>query len=124
MTITPTTATSKILLIAQVVLGSTGTSPAFLCFGGGNAGTYIGDAASSRVQTAVDGSPTSTTNMQGNTLIYLDSPATTSAITYAVQVRVGGVSPATVYLNRSSDDSNSSNRARGASSITAIEVPV
>ena len=52
--------------------------------------------------------------------VFLDSPSTTSATTYKVQVaNVGG---RLVYINRQGLDSNAVNIPRGASSITVMEV--
>ena len=52
--------------------------------------------------------------------IFLDSPSTTSATTYKVQV--ANVSGRLVYINRQGLDSNAVNIPRGASSITVMEV--
>ena len=49
---------------------------------------------------------------------FLDSPATTSATTYKVQA--GGT--ATVYVNRSSTDTDAANFGRQVSTITVMEV--
>ncbi len=50
---------------------------------------------------------------------FLDSPSTTSATTYKVQVRVTG---GTGYVNRSFSDADASSTIRAVSSITAMEV--
>jgi len=86
-TITPTSASSKVLVIAQVVMGDVSTAGAagHLIFTGGNAGNYVGDADGVRSQVwatrDVDGGQTVMVNQVG---VYLDSPATTSATTYNV----------------------------------------
>jgi len=49
----------------------------------------------------------------------LDSPATTSATTYKMDIKV---SSGTGHVNRSDNDGNSSNRGRGVSTITLMEV--
>lgn len=120
VTITPSSASSKILLLAQVT-NSFANQEAFLRFGGGLASTYIGAAAGSRVR----GVTQPAENAAGaraitQTLMYLDSPATTSAITYNVAGWV--VSGGSLYINRSVTDTDNANFLRGASSITAIEV--
>ena len=51
---------------------------------------------------------------------YIDSPSTTSTITYKVGVRFSGTS--TLYTNRNVDDSDSPGRERGISSIIAMEI--
>jgi len=54
---------------------------------------------------------------------YLDSPSSTSAVTYAVYIRgydASGTYP--VYLNRASSDSNNTFTSRGVSRIILMEV--
>ena len=53
---------------------------------------------------------------------FLDSPATTSAITYGVKIRTGTSSTITIYINRQGSESNNSYIMRGTSSITCTEV--
>lgn len=52
-----------------------------------------------------------------SSLSYLDSPATTSSVTYKVQVRIGGGT--TAYVNRRGVDT-----LGGSSSITVMEIAV
>jgi len=128
-TITPTTATSKVLIIAHV---SVGVGPegaqrdVFLRLSGGNSGTFVGDAASGLVQAAANTSGDNRVSFtyyrfwsaETEMIVHLDSPASTSATTYAVQMRVR--SGATGYVNRSGRDV--SGGPRTASSLTVIEV--
>jgi len=126
-TITPSSTSSKILILVQATIGwSDGTAP----FGhwrisGGNATDYVGDAAGSRVSGVFGGIINSGTETRAlNTTLsinYLDSPSTTSAVTYQLQTRLGAVS-GTYYLNRSTSDPDDTNGNRGASSITLMEV--
>ena len=62
-------------------------------------------------------------NQYHGTLTYLDSPGTTSAVTYSIAMR-GYNASYKVYVNRNNDDSRTTNDyfGRGASSITAMEV--
>lgn len=125
-TITPSATSNKILIVAMVNYSTTsgsGGSP-LVRISGGNATTFVGDAASNRVRTAlfgVDvGSWAGSQTMSAGTIVYLDSPATTSATTYAVQMRQGTSGP--VFINRSGVDSDTANYGRGASSITVMEI--
>lgn len=119
-TITPSASTSKVLVIAQVVTSFT-TQEAFLRLSGGNALSYIGDTAGSRTRGITQPAETAGgSRATTQTLIYLDSPATTSATTYNVQGWV--ISGGTLYVNRSFNDTDNANFIRGASSITLIEV--
>ena len=120
--ITPTSSTSKILVLLTFNL--TGTNAA----GGaayqlvrGSTAICIGDLAGSRPQ-ASGGmgyvpDPNSYTTISGS---FLDSPATTSSTTYKVQV----YGPSSVYVNRTQNDTNGTQiyNARTASTITVMEI--
>ena len=128
VTITPTSATSKILVLAQVTFGlnSGGLGWGNYRISGGNAGTYIGDAAGSRARAVFGGATGSVESLNqqaiGASMVVLDAPATTDPTTYSVEVFRGGNGQ--VSVNRSFSDSDGSNLTRGASSIVAIEVAV
>jgi hypothetical protein len=123
VTITPAANTHKVLLIATVNASdvSSGTSVSFQ-LAGGNATSFVGDAAGSRIRAAAgyDIQSIGGNDIMQRTFVYLDSPATTSATTYAVQIRTN--TAGTVQVNRSRTDSDGSRYLRTASSITAIEV--
>jgi len=125
--ITPSSNTAKVLVIADVIVGSVTTAELALRLDGGNAGTYVGDASGTRARAASfqrhdsadhRGDRTQTRH----TMVYLDSPASASPVTYNVQI----VSPSsvTLYVNRAELDTDDPSRARTASSITLIEVAV
>jgi len=117
-TITPTSSTSKILVHVSIVVGSQGIFAVQLLRGSTAVG--IADASGSHVQSSV----ASFTNSDANTtaigaFMYLDSPATTSATTYKIQVITQG---STNYVNRTINDVNSIVGTRTASSITVMEI--
>lgn len=126
--ITPSDTNSKILVIAQVNISTSTTNQqsAHIQLAGGNSGTYVGDAASNRVRAAA-----STHNFWSEyyasavpistSIVYLDSPATTSATTYKVQMRVSS-NTITGYVNQSGVDTDSAVYARVPSSITVMEI--
>jgi len=122
-TITPGSATNKVLIIARVSIapdaGVTGASSALLRDG---TPIHIGDAASPRGQSS-SASQTANDNYQmDQVMVYLDSPATTSAINYDVAVTNAQQNASTIYVNRSKGDGASTFIWRTTSSITAIEV--
>jgi hypothetical protein len=125
VTITPSSTTSKILLIASIAMSdsSAASGGVQVRFTGGNAANYIGDAASNRTQAASAVNTGAGSDMVPNSftqsLVYLDSPATGSAVTYAVEMRT---STGPAHINRSRSDTDSSAFARVPSGITAIEV--
>ena len=79
---------------------------------------YIGDAAGSRRRCS--GGPKSTDGPMNCASKYLDSPSSTSALTYKVQwcIQTAG----TGWLNKSWADTNAATHPRCASSITVMEV--
>jgi hypothetical protein len=124
-TITPSSTSSKILVIAQITYGlASSLGYGHFRLSGGNSGTYIGDSAGSRIQAVFGGFSNSNvdTIMPSDSIVYLDSPATTSATTYGVEVRQSF--NGSVFINRqpTAGDSDGTFTARGASSITLMEV--
>ena len=84
----------------------------------------VGDSAGSRKQSTAVGGATGqdATDMANMTGIFLDAPSTTSAITYGVQLLNRAGSARTLYVNRSSADTNSAGLGRPVSTILAVEV--
>lgn len=122
-TITPSSTSSKILIVAQVTHAlENNQSYGFFRLSGGNSTTYVGATPSNRVASVFGGyfTPNGSNVTLSGSIIYLDSPATISATTYVVQARRGIAG--TAYVNRSSGDTDDANHARGASSITVMEV--
>jgi len=85
---------------------------------------FDGTAEGSRTQCSIWHIPfvgTGTGNTFGDkNITFLDSPASTSSLTYKLQVKVQ--SGATAYVNRSMNDSNADYGPRTSSSITVMEV--
>ena len=125
VTITPSSATAKVLVIASVSLGAaSGTSGVFAeLYAGGSVTSFRGDADGSRSRRSTGASVVANTGSQQSTVItFLDSPGVATAVTYSVRIGHNDSSTQTLYLNRAVQDSNSSQFARTASSLTAIEV--
>jgi len=123
VSITPSDDSNKILVVAFVNASDGAAATAHYRLTGGNADDFVGDAAgSNRVRAAfsVDRGLATSSGMAAGTIVYLDSPATASSVTYQLQVRVD--SATAVYLNRTRTDTDDARYPRGASSITAIEV--
>ena len=124
VSITPTAATSKILLTGDLKIGySSYTASVAWKFVRDSTDLFIGDADGSRTRCTwglEDGHNNSTIYQLDTTSgTFLDSPNTTSAITYKVQ---WAAETATMYLNRTGNDGNSAAYPRTASSITVMEV--
>ena len=121
--ITPTSASNKVLIVAQISHGiGEGAPYGHFKLNGGNSSTYVGDAASSRIRAVFGGysNYSGQNTLNSSSIVYLDSPATTSATTYAVQVRAG--TSGSVNINKAAVDSDNASVTRGASSITVFEV--
>jgi len=128
VTLTPISASSRILVLVNVGMNGAG-------------GSSISRGRITRNSTAIAQGDTSSSRPRGIGQIYhytppsaeggytqgfistsfVDSPSTTSAVTY--QFEVGGDSGGTVYINRTANDRDSShNDARGSSTITVMEI--
>jgi hypothetical protein len=123
VSITPTSASSKILVMYDVKASIENAQMSFFLVRGSTT-IYIGDSAGSRIRASsvVGGIPDpseSNRYPQQMTAIYLDSPATTSATTYKIQCQVNAL---TGYVNRSGADQDDVFRARVPSSITVMEI--
>lgn len=129
VSITPSSASNKILIIVDVKgAGTAGNSIVRTRLLRGSTAIYVGDTASNRplvlgqfyIGTQAD-------NIHylaqlGGT--FLDSPATTSSTTYKIQVGSDG-NDRTCYINRTQGDrDNAYYDSRSASSITLMEIAV
>ena len=121
VTITPSSSSSKIYLTGYVHLGINDSRYSiYLKFTGGNTASYIGDAATG-VECANHvrmSHYNSSYEQKSSPLMYLDSPSTTSAITYQLQWAVQ--SSQTAYINRAY--TLDADRGNTASTLTAMEV--
>jgi hypothetical protein len=123
VSITPISASNKILVFVDTVLGASTSTAAQSRLLRGSTPIYEADAAGSR--------PSSLTQIYAGATEYfsartggtfLDSPATTSATTYKLQLASSGAGTA-VYVNRTSGDRNTTGYdSRSASSITVMEI--
>ena len=118
--ITPATTSSRIMVFAQISAGSATNNFALLRLTRGGSVILQGDAAGSRTRiTAMQG----TNQAAGITTIpimYVDSPASTSQQTYAIEL--ASHSTGAAYLNRTGTDTDSATFTRAASSIIVIEL--
>ena len=118
-TITPTSNTAKVLIIARVNYSVSNTERAAFSLLRGATEVFIGDAAGSRGRATHSGYSQTSDEMKDVTMVYVDSPATASATTYKVQ---GARSSGNLYINRTATDTDSSSWYRGTSSLLVVEV--
>ena len=121
VSITPSSASNKILVMVSLALGNNGThSDARLMRN--STPIAIGDASSNRTRSTFHLSSVSNTDIPTPSMTWLDSPATTSAVTYKMQVAVPYSSSYVIYVNRGADDSDAGYAGRLVSTITVMEV--
>ena len=127
--ITPTATSSRIYLTGSMVINNSAQYAWWHItrdIGGGGYSTptgFVGDARGSRVQTTganIYLTPDAVRSLQ-QTVNLIDSPSTTSACTYKLQVRQSSGS-STTYLNRSSTDADTTAGHTAVSTLIAMEV--
>jgi hypothetical protein len=122
-TITPSSSSNKVLVMVDMVAAASGGSLIIQSQLNRNATpVYIGDASGSNARgfQAFDGINLSTYGVIPHTAIFLDSPATTSAVTYDIKMRSD--LSTTWYVNRVQNATTADDGIRTASSITVMEV--
>ena len=125
VSITPSSNSSKILVMASLSIGlNTDNEVSFAFFRGGSILTAaIGDTASSRTRTSFVGKCESSSAMEGISGFFLDSPNTTNATTYDCRLSHGhNGGGRTMYLNRSASDTDADQDSRAISTITVYEI--
>lgn len=123
VSITPSSASNKILIIASINLSwDNGVSKGGARLMRDSTAIAIADTAGSRLRTTgatyiqvVNYTPF---NIVAN---HLDSPSSTSALTYKWQFNAMD-NAGTIYVNRASSDTDASSTARTVSSITVMEI--
>tara|TARA_R110000744_G_scaffold25566_1_gene63358 strand:+ start:25 stop:555 length:531 start_codon:yes stop_codon:yes gene_type:complete len=125
-TITPKSSSSKIMIQVYINLSSNSRYAAAILLRGSTqigGGTASGSRPSVNVSTQSNPSSSNETyKMNNSSFSFLDSPSTTSATTYKVQVGDTHTTSATLYVNRSPSDADAGYSHRGSSTITLTEV--
>jgi hypothetical protein len=118
VSITPSSTSNKILIFVSINVTASNDSWVRLMRDSTSIAIGTGQA-SNQIQSTLgymysgSGSFVETRSMN-----FLDSPSSTSAISYNLEYN----SSATIYVNRSSDDTNNTARGRQVSTITAMEI--
>ena len=123
ISITPTSSSSKFLLTMNISCSANNGSSRF-GFRFIRDSTAVGNGVTEGSRTAVSVQGTGTTSNKIDeklTSVFLDSPATTSAITYKIQGNVEQ-SGSNLIINKSSTNANNSSVYRAASSFTVMEI--
>jgi hypothetical protein len=127
VSITPSSASNKILILCYCTTSFDATliNRMFIQLkrGGtaiqGSLGTQVGSNRRQTITIAEQG-----TNAGGtfHSFNYLDSPSSTSALTYQIAIGHGQGDTRTIYVNRSSDDADANYICRASSTITVMEI--
>ena len=120
--ITPSSSSNKVLVMFTVHIGQIvgGSAMGYVNIDRGGSNIFIGNASDSRTRgtsnVGIDMNSYYTLKIANQT--YLDSPATTSSITY--KLRAGGYSSRTFHINKT--DITSSEGAVATSTMTLMEI--
>lgn len=124
-TITPSSATSKILLLGFLSActdSTTGSSRVDVRLArGGNPIAVAGSAGSRVAATGMIPRVSDSSHIGSCAVGFIDAPGSASAQTYSIQVQRGG-SGTLVYVNRSQTDTNNSTFSQTISCLLAIEI--
>jgi hypothetical protein len=119
VSITPTSATNKILVMVSVNTGGAGNVHMRLMRDSTAIG--IADTSGSRIRTTLAQQANYDANMiTSGAANFLDSPATTSATTYKLQI--SGPAAAQTTINRTTNNNDNTSTANTISTITVMEV--
>jgi hypothetical protein len=122
VSITPSSATNKVLVFVNLSVGDDPTVTTSLSqLVRNTTAINIGDTAGSRTPASQSTKAVSTDSQATQAYNFLDSPATTSATTYKVQILTAGATQTTT-VNRSKLDNNTTSNARTTSTIVAMEI--
>jgi len=124
VSITPSSATSKVLVQASVSVGKPdgGGVSSFLYLFRGVTQIGLGDTASNRTPISSGVFVDASESLGSVPILFLDSPATTSATTYSINIGHGLGGTTTVNVNRNSSDTDFNYIPRAVSTITVMEV--
>ena len=120
--ITPSAATSKILVLFNCMVGANSGWHGHVRLVRDSTPVGVGDANGSRKQSTSEGSGGNASMCQPVPGMFLDSPSTTSATTYKLQWATE--SAGTIYLNRSFTNTDNLNFGTFISTLTVMEIGV
>jgi hypothetical protein len=120
--ITPSAVSSKILVEVALNLTADNNRLSFLLKRDGAASVFVGDAAGSRTRLTGGASVQTLITPSAVSFVGLDSPATTSEVTYSVSLYNNSSSTALMQMNRSTTDTDNASFGRYPSTITVTEI--
>jgi hypothetical protein len=118
VSITPRATSSKVLVMVQLSVAYGSVS----LFRNGSNLNYIGDSAGTRTRVSSGAGEGGARTAAAVVLNYLDSPNTTSAVTYSLRLTSNLTGTAAVRVNQGSTTDDDDRYSRSASSITVMEI--
>jgi hypothetical protein len=127
VSITPKSTSSKVFLSSTISYGGGVNLYAGIRFVRNSTEIAIGDSAGSRIRvsgalSADNDSASGNAKLLSTTVSHLDSPSSTSAVTYKLQNYIDSVVAGTLAINVAGANGDSSFYFRGVSTITAMEI--
>ena len=120
VSITPTSSSNRILVNLSLCFQGDAATQGYAQLVRGSTAIAIGDANGSRVRFTLNQYVNQANEARTLSFMFLDSPATTSATTYKVQLQNQGTG--TIYVNRATTWANDITSGTGISSITVMEI--
>lgn len=121
VTITPKSSTNKILVLVEYSgINQISTAQHFFRVLRDSTAIAVGDVASNRTPVSGVFNQSDPAGIANRVVVYLDSPTTTSAITYKIQARNSAAG--TLYVNRAQTDTDAATTPRTISTITVCEI--
>jgi hypothetical protein len=116
--ITPSATSSKVLVTLNLNIGPTDNTAVALFRG--STQIALGDASSNRSRSFASSAYMNTTVQMPSNTTFLDSPSSSSEVTYKVQG--GAVGGGTMYFGRGGNDGDNAQHARTINVITLTEI--
>jgi hypothetical protein len=120
VSITPSSVSNNILIFASVSIGAAAIQRGAFRILRDSTNIAVATSAGNRIAGTSAFETRSVGDIVPTNGIFLDSPNTTSATTYKIQVSIEGSQ--LVYVNRSSSDSDAASITRTVSTITVMEI--
>ena len=125
-TITPSSSSNKVLVMIHANHGASTNNQASvitLYRDDSKVTAFVGDSAGNRKRTSSGSQGTSNPrDIAPTTLTFLDSPSSTSELTYSIRLSHNEGGAMNLYLNRSADDNDLTSANRSASAMILQEI--
>ena len=125
VSITPSSTSNKILVVLSLGISTSNVHATFKILRGSTdifLPTTVGSRISGHGHIYSASAFNDHYDIESKTIQLLDSPSTTSATTYKVQVATPNSASYIAHINRTANDSDNNYNARTVSSITAMEI--